>query len=43
MRVPTSFHDCLSASLVAIVCLTGAGCSQGPQVDRKHPGVSFFP
>ena len=41
MRVPTSFHDCLSASLVAIVCLTGAGCSQGPQVDRNTPEYLF--
>jgi hypothetical protein len=41
MRVPTSFHPCLSASLIAIVCLAAAGCSQEPQVDTNTPEYLF--
>ncbi len=41
MRVPTSFHPCLSASLIAIVCLAAAGCSQESQVDRNTPEYLF--
>lgn len=41
MRVLTSFHPCLSASLIAIVCLAAAGCSQGPQVDTNTPEYLF--
>ena len=41
MRVSTSFHPCLSASLIAIVCLAAAGCSQEPQVDRNTPEYLF--
>ncbi len=41
MRVPTSFHPCLGASLIAIVCLAAAGCSQESQVDRNTPEYLF--
>lgn len=41
MRVPTSFHQCLGASLIATVCLAAAGCSQEPQVDRNTPEYLF--
>ena len=41
MRVHTSVHDYLSACLVAIVCLTAAGCSQKPQVDQNTPEYFF--
>lgn len=41
MRVPTTFHPCLSASLIAIVCLAAAGCSQEPQVDTNTPEYLF--
>ena len=41
MRVPTSFHPCFSASLIAIVCLAAAGCSQEPQVDTNTPEYLF--
>lgn len=41
MRVLTSFHPCLSASLIAIVCLAAAGCSQEPQVDTNTPEYLF--
>ena len=41
MRVPSSFHPCFSASLIAIVCLAAAGCSQEPQVDTNTPEYLF--
>ena len=41
MRVPASFHPCLSVSLIAIVGLAAAGCSQEPQVDRNTPEYLF--
>ncbi len=41
MRVHTSIHDYLSTCLVAVICLTAAGCSQKPQVDRNSPEHLF--
>ena len=41
MRVHTSIHDYLSTCLMAVLCLTAAGCSQQPQVDTNTPEYLF--